>query len=101
MAELAVADHFSEFYLTGSSIPLPVELTAFTATAKGSAVRPAWATASEKNSQAFEVERSGDGRTFKRIGTVATAGSSAPRSYSPLRTVSLSGEGSDGLVAGP
>ena len=66
--------------------PLPVELTAFTATAAGPvAVRLAWATASEKNSQAFEVERSADGVGFARIGTVAAAGSSsAARSYELL-----------------
>lgn len=78
-----MADHFSEFYLTGSATPLPVELTAFTATAESpAAVRLAWATASEKNSQAFEVERSVDGTSFARLGTVAAAGSSSnTRSY--------------------
>jgi alpha-tubulin suppressor-like RCC1 family protein len=65
---------------------LPVELTAFTATAEGpTAVRLAWATATEKHSQAFEVERSTDGERFAAIGTVAAAGtSSAPRSYELL-----------------
>ena len=62
--------------------PLPVELTAFTAAAGPAGygpatVRLAWATASEKNSAAFEVERSADGRTFAPIGTVAAAGSSS------------------------
>jgi uncharacterized delta-60 repeat protein len=87
-AELSVADHFSEFYLTGSPTPLPVELTAFTATPAGpTAVRLAWATASEKNSAAFEVERSLDGQAFIRVGTLAAAGSSAtPRSYELLDT---------------
>jgi hypothetical protein len=86
IAELSVADHFSEFYLTGSPTPLPVELTAFSATAAGpAAVRLAWATASEKNSAAFDVERSADGRAFARVGTLAAAGSSAtPRSYELL-----------------
>ncbi|MBO2012480.1 FG-GAP-like repeat-containing protein [Hymenobacter negativus] len=65
-----------------AATPLPVELTAFTATPEGAAVRLAWATASEKNSQAFEVERSLDGRTFARIGMVAAAGtSSSARRY--------------------
>jgi len=53
-------------------------LTQFTATAQGSAaVHLAWATASEKNSQSFEVERSTDGASFACIGTVAAAGTSA------------------------
>ena len=65
--------------------PLPVELTAFTATAEGPAPCAAWATASEKNSQAFEVERSTDGRSFARLGTVAAAGAAAaPRGYELL-----------------
>jgi hypothetical protein len=65
-----------------AAAPLPVELTSFTATlASAPTVRLAWATASEKNSQSFEVKRSLDGRTFARIGTVAAAGSSSPRSY--------------------
>ncbi|GAB3845524.1 hypothetical protein GCM10028822_04080 [Hymenobacter terrigena] len=86
VSETAVPDHFSEFYLNGGDKPLPVELTAFTATAEGStAVRLAWATATEKNSQAFEVERSEDGKAFGRISTVAAAGSSsAPRAYELL-----------------
>ncbi|MBH8559362.1 RCC1 domain-containing protein [Hymenobacter negativus] len=75
-AELAVTDHFSEFYLTGSPTPLPVELLSFTAEKRGTTVALAWATASEKNSDRFEVERSRDGRSFERIGQVAAAGSS-------------------------
>jgi hypothetical protein len=68
-----------------TGVPLPVELSAFTATAAGPAVRLAWATASEKNSARFEVERSTDGRAFARIGTVAAAGSSSrARAYERL-----------------
>ena len=64
--------------------PLPVELTAFTATAApdATAVHLAWTTASEKNSARFDIERSTDGETFKRIGMAAAAGtSSTPRTY--------------------
>ena len=70
----------------GGAAPLPVELTAFTATAEGpQAVRLVWATASEVNSTVFEVERSLDGRTFAAVGRVAAAGSSeAPRRYTLL-----------------
>ena len=83
-AELPVADHFSEFYLTGSSTPLPVELLTFAATLapQQPAVGLAWTTASEKNSARFEVERSTDGAAFATLGSVAAAGSSsAPRGY--------------------
>jgi alpha-tubulin suppressor-like RCC1 family protein len=82
MSEVAVTDHFSEFFLGSGNAPLPVELVAFTATKQGDAVALAWRTASEKNSARFEVERSADGTRFERIGTVAAAGSStAPRDY--------------------
>ena len=132
MAEMSVADHFSEFYLTGSPAPLPVELSAFTATATGpAAVRLAWATASEKNSRQFDVERSGNGQSFAAIGMVAAAGSSTAArsyelldaklpaglvrlyyrlkqvdldgtfSYSPVRTVAVSGKVADGLLLFP
>ncbi|MDO7873514.1 right-handed parallel beta-helix repeat-containing protein [Hymenobacter sp. ASUV-10] len=74
---------FSGFFAHTGPSPLPVELMAFTATAAGpAAVRLAWATASERNSARFEVERSTDGRHFGRIGTVAAAGrSSSARTY--------------------
>ena len=83
VSETLVADHFSEFYLNGGTNPLPVELSAFTATLAGTnAVRLAWTTASEQNSARFEVERSLNGTVFDRIGTVAAAGSSStPRTY--------------------
>ncbi|GAB3575457.1 IPT/TIG domain-containing protein [Hymenobacter daeguensis] len=92
VAQAAVADHFSEFYLTGSAAPLPVELVSFTAEATGPAtVRLAWATASEQNSKAFEVERSLNGETFARIETVPAAGQGRARRYELL----------DNQLAGP
>jgi hypothetical protein len=64
--------------------PLPVQLVAFTAQAAGPhAVYLTWATASEKNSARFEVERSVDGVRFGTIGGVVAAGtSSTAHSYS-------------------
>jgi hypothetical protein len=69
---------------SSSATPLPVELVSFTAAPEGeAAVRLAWLTASEKNSAAFEVQRSTDGKAFTTISTVEAAGSSsARRSYS-------------------
>lgn len=43
--------------------------------------RPAWATASEKNSASFAVERSLDGRMFAAIGTAAAGSSRSARRY--------------------
>jgi hypothetical protein len=66
-----------------SSNPLPVELTSFEAQAKSLGVNLNWATATEKNNDRFEVQRSANGETFQTIGTVKGQGnSSSARSYS-------------------
>jgi hypothetical protein len=63
--------------------PLPVELTSFEAKWTGSATDLRWATASERNSSYFIVERSTSGEgEYQAVGRVAAAGSSASsRSY--------------------
>jgi hypothetical protein len=63
--------------------PLPVELTGFEAKWAGSATELRWATASEKNSDYFVVERSASGKSeYQAVGRVAAAGSSSSaRSY--------------------
>jgi fibronectin-binding autotransporter adhesin len=90
--------------LTGSA-PLPVQLLSFTATRQGTTVRAAWATASEKNSAYFVVQRSADGRTFSDVQRVAAQGNTLVRhdyaatdaqplpgtSYYRLRQVDLDG----------
>ena len=69
----------TEDYILTVASPLPVKLISFTAAAQAAAVRLDWATASELRSERFEVERSTDGKTFERIGTVAAQGSSTHR----------------------
>ena len=54
--------------------PLPVGLTAFSASATAEGVALAWTTAHERQCAAFEVERSLDGRTFAAVGTVPGQG---------------------------
>ncbi|MDO7877155.1 FG-GAP-like repeat-containing protein [Hymenobacter sp. ASUV-10] len=84
-AQVSVTDHFSEFYLTGASSPLPVELSTFTAAAEGPAARLRWATASEQHSARFDIERSPDGKQFEKIGEVKAQGSTArPTAYTFL-----------------
>ncbi|WP_345053283.1 T9SS type A sorting domain-containing protein [Hymenobacter glaciei] len=56
---------------------MPVELTRFDAAAKGTGVGLSWATASEKNSAYFEVQRSATGEAYEAIGRVAAQGSSS------------------------
>jgi hypothetical protein len=54
---------------------LPVELTLFNAQVlDGQQVGLNWVTASEKNSRAFIVERSSDGKGFRELSSVAAAG---------------------------
>jgi len=128
---LAQPDQGAYSNTTVVSAPLPVELSAFTATATGpAAVRLAWRTASEKNSDRFEVERSQDGQTFAVIGRVAAAGTSlllhtyelldgklppattlyyrlrqvdadGTASYSPVRAVRLNDKPTAGLTLAP
>ena len=72
--------------------PLPVELTALTATAVSGGIQVDWATASEKNSAAFEVQRSADGQTFHTIAAVRALGrSSVAHSYNNLDRTPLAG----------
>nr|WP_246455277.1 T9SS type A sorting domain-containing protein [Hymenobacter citatus] len=54
--------------------PLPVELKQFNVAAVRQDAQLTWSTASEKNNDRFEVERSLDGEVFERIGTVKGAG---------------------------
>ena len=57
--------------------PLPVSLTRFDAAAKCLGVGLSWATASEKNSAYFDVQRSATGEGYETIGRVAAQGSSS------------------------
>jgi hypothetical protein len=77
--------------LTGTA-PLPVTLLQFTAARQGSAVAVAWATATEKNSAYFQVERSADGHRFTAIGRVEAQGTSTSRhAYAALDAKPLAG----------
>ena len=78
----------SRFTLAGSSAPLPVELTSFTANVAGHRVNLNWQTATEVNNYGFEVERrpeTGDRRpgSWEVLGFVKGSGnSSTEKSYS-------------------
>lgn len=80
---------------TWGNSPLPVELTSFSASAKGNAVNLAWKTATEVDNYGFEIERtslsfsqlqseaSEGGRDWAKVGFVQGAGSSnSPKEYS-------------------
>ncbi len=54
---------------------LPIKLESFAASVSGNAVKLNWLTASEVNSDHFEIERSTDGQNFVLAGKVSAAGS--------------------------
>lgn len=59
-----------------------MELVRFDAKAAGRVAHLTWATASERNSAWFVMERSADGRDFRALGRVAAAGTTtAPHTY--------------------
>ncbi|WP_127128778.1 S8 family serine peptidase [Pseudoflavitalea rhizosphaerae] len=78
-AEYAV-NHFSEFWISGGgpgqNVPLPVTLSAFTATRRNNTGLLQWQTSQELNSKQFTIEKSTDGELFIPIGTVPAAGNS-------------------------
>ncbi len=74
--------------LAASEMPLPVELTSFSATTIGSTVKLSWQTATEVNNYGFEVERMSNVKgqtsdTWEKIGFVEGSGNSnSPKDYS-------------------
>jgi len=75
---------------TDAANPLPVEMVFFKAENEGNRVQLNWQTASEKNNDFFEVQRSFDGKEFESLGIVEGAGNSKEavdyifNDYSPL-----------------
>jgi hypothetical protein len=67
---------FSEFWLQSAAGALPVNLTSFTASKQASGIQLNWSTASESNSDRFEVEKSTDGINFITATSVKAAGNS-------------------------
>jgi hypothetical protein len=55
--------------LRNTDIPLPVQLTGFTAIPLGSAVKISWNTAEENGIGTYEVQRSIDGKNFSTLAT--------------------------------
>lgn len=76
--------------ITVNGVILPVEFASFTAVWAGKAPQLNWATASEKNSASYVVERSLDGRTFTAVGQRTGAGSTTTRTEYQFSDQSLS-----------
>jgi uncharacterized repeat protein (TIGR01451 family) len=80
---------------TLGAYPLPVVLTDFTALAvRNRDAFLTWATASEKNNDHFDIERSFDGTTFAQIGTVAGHGTTTAASSYALTDAGVAAQAS-------
>lgn len=64
-----------------ASIPLPVSITNYTATAANGKVAVNWTTTFEQNNDHFTIERSSDGINFSNLGEVKAGNQSAGQSY--------------------
>jgi hypothetical protein len=79
---LRAATHGRGVYELNIDGSLPVELTRFTAEYKPGSVDLEWMTATEVENFGFEIEKSINGREFKKIGFVPGSGNSnAPKFY--------------------
>lgn len=70
---------FSPWAMSRQSIPLPIELTAFTGECNNGKIALQWETASEINNDFFDIERSINGEIFKSIGVKNGGGNSNAR----------------------
>jgi hypothetical protein len=77
VANSPIFDMPAIFTGTDENNPLPVEMIKFVGSKVDVAAALNWATATEKNSSHFEVERSFDAKNFKGIGKVKSNGNSA------------------------
>lgn len=68
---------FAIIRVNSALFPLPVSLVNFSAYKQASSVVLNWQTVSEQNNRGFEIQRSGDGINFTRIGWVAGLGNSS------------------------
>ncbi len=76
------------FGITLSGTVLPIELTAFNANTEGSKNRLTWATASERGTSHFDIERSRDSKTFEKVGEVKAKGEAANYVFTDSKAVS-------------
>ena len=85
-------DGFSEFWIRDTAILIPVELVLFDAVNRERGVQLLWQTATEQNSDYFEVQRSRNGIDFESITKVQAAGtSSTTQNYEHIDEQPLSG----------
>jgi hypothetical protein len=72
----------SYFVASTDFVSLPVTLTHIAGQWKNTAIQLSWQVADESNIEEYVVERSGDGRTFLALGTVAATNDIGTKNYS-------------------
>jgi hypothetical protein len=77
-------------WIGNTPFTLPLELLSFKAVTTGSEIKTSWTTANENQVSKFEVERSDDGSSFEKIGTLVAQNSQA-NSYEWIDANPLSG----------
>ncbi|WP_353718695.1 T9SS type A sorting domain-containing protein [Dyadobacter sp. 676] len=86
-------DTYTAYTFATLIAPLPVTLVRFNAAKEGQTSRLHWATTEETNSDRFEIERSGNGKQWSKIGSVASNGESRiTREYYFMDTTPLRGQ---------
>lgn len=80
-----ITDPTPAFYTVSWDGALPVTLVSFNAVAQEGAVHLSWKTAEETNASHFDIERSSDAKTWKKVKETAAAGESlTPTSYTAI-----------------
>lgn len=64
-----------------ANLPLPVHLIDFSAAREGNTTTLSWSTSEESNSDYFEVQRSGNGKTWEKLKSVAAKGESSVEAH--------------------
>lgn len=64
-----------------ANLALPVSLIDFSAVREGATTTLSWSTSEESNSDYFEVQRSGDGRSWQKLKSVAARGESSVEAH--------------------
>lgn len=73
---------FSNFFINGSTTPLPIRLNDFTGKNAGSVNNLDWETSSEVNFSHFELQRSADGTSYSKLATISSKGITTGSRYS-------------------
>jgi hypothetical protein len=81
-----------KLYVSGTALPLPVTWLSLAVRAENNRPSLSWSTASETGSSHFDIEKSSDARSFRKIATINAAGNSrAINEYRYTDEITLAG----------